>query len=260
MVGDTNMRNFFLLSCIISLSCCPALSSQQYIQQLHEQQYQKQQKVNSTVQQISSVNQKTVSGDYNKYYQEALKQIEQNNMYGAQTSLCKALEIKHDFFNAIKTRGAVRNRLGNYNGAIQDFNNAISLKSNDGDLYYGRGFAKLALQNYSEAVQDFNKAIELNPSDYEAYHQRGYSYCLWGKSTNTPEYFKKAIADFNKTLSLHAKNTEAHLYRGMAYAELWGAAKGKAEIEYAMQQYKQDGDEAGYQRSKEIYNWIMNDY
>ena len=124
--------------------------------------------------------------------------------------------------------------MADYNGAIVDFNNAISLSPNDGDLYYGRGTAKLAMQNYADAVDDLTKAVELNPEDEESFHQRGYAYALWGKSTNTDFYFIKAQLDFNKVLNMNPDNTEAHLYRGMVFCERGKKEKGLPEIEYAM--------------------------
>ena len=252
------MKKFLLTLLLLIAINIPVYSAQQYIQKLHEQQKQN----SSQNVQVTTPDAKTNTsiGDYDKYYQTALKQIDENNLYGAQTNLSKALEIKHDFVKAIKTRGAVRNRLSNYNAAIQDFNNAISLDSTDGDLYYGRGFAKLALQNFPEAVKDFNKAIELNPNDIEAYHQRGYAYSLWGKSTNTTSYFDSAIWNFNKVLNKNPKYTESRLYRGMALCEQGKKEEGLKDIKQAMNEYKNSGDNAAYQRSIEIYNWIEKDY
>lgn len=255
------MKKYFLSLLLIISVVSPCYSAQQYLQKLHEQQKQQatQQIKQNTIQNNASTN-KIVTGDYNKYYQEALKQIDENNLYGAQTNLSKALEIKHDFVKAFKKRGFVRNRLGNYNGAIQDFNNAILLDSNDGDSFYGRGFAKLALQNYPEAINDFAKAVKLNPNDLDAYHQRGYAYSLWGKSTGTQMLFENAIWNFNKVLDKNPNYTEARLYRGMALCEQGKKDTGLKDIQQAMSEYKNSGDDAAYQRSVQIYNWIEEEY
>lgn len=267
-------KNYLIIALLVISINLPTLAAQQYIQKVHEQQKQQaaQKTQVSKTTNTSKSNKKeqdpvyygtilpVVSGDCEKYYQEALKQIDENNLYGAQTNLSKALEIKHDFVKAIKKRGFVRNRLGNYNGAILDFNNAISLDSNDGDSYYGRGFAKLALQNYPEAVSDFGKAIRLNPEDLDAYHQRGYAFSLWGKSTGTPILFENAIWNFNKVLDKKPNYAEARLYRGMALCEQGKKDTGLKDIQQAMSEYKNSGDEAAYQRSVQIYNWIEQEY
>ncbi len=69
-----------------------------------------------------------------------------------------------------------------------------------------------------------------------------------------------ALGDFNKAIQLNPKNTEAYLYRGMAKAELEGASKGLADIEYAMNEFKKQGDTNNYQTSVQIYNWIKQSY
>ena len=100
----------------------------------------------------------------------------------------------------------------------------------------------------------------MNSDDLEAYHQRGYAYSLWGKSTNTDYYFVKAILDFNKVINRNPNNIEARLYRGMAFCERGKKDKGLLDIKQAMDEYKKSGDNAGYQKSVEIYNWIERDY
>jgi len=59
------------------------------------------------------------------------------------------------------TRGYAYYDLGQYQLAIQDFNEAIRLHPQDALAYYGRGVAYEYLGNYSEAERDFQKAKEL---------------------------------------------------------------------------------------------------
>ena len=265
---------------IISLVLCLSLISsvqaeqKQYLQIMHENQYKKQQpqaqqtvKTN-TVKQSTPKTQTSTQKSYtppvdnkkcDEYIQNALTQIDQNNLYAAQTSLTRALDINPNHVRALKIRGQVRNRLGNNTGAMQDLDKAISIKA-DGDLHYARGVVRLSMQNYSDAIKDFDKAIEFNPGDDMAYHQRGYCYCLLARVTTTPSYFNKALPDFNQSLQLNPSNIESYLYRGMAKAELNGANAGMADIEYAMKEYQRTGDTNGYQRSVEIYDWIKQDY
>ena len=254
------IRNIIIVLMIfLSFRSYVLAEQKQYIQVMHENKYQKQSDTVKTKSVPAKSQQGLNNEECNRYINEALKQIDQNNLFGAQTSLTRALDINPNSVKALKIRGQVKNRLGDNVRALQDLNKAISLKP-DGDCYYARGVVKLSTQNYPEAVNDFSKAIEENKSDDMAYHQRGYSYCLWGKSTGNNSYFAAALYDFNKSISLNPSNTESYLYRGMAKAELKGASAGLADIEYAMNEYQRIGDSSAYQRSVEIYNWIKKDY
>ena len=63
--------------------------------------------------------------------------------------------------------------LGDYTGAIQDYNKAIELDPDLAMAYNNRGKAKISLGDNRGAIQDLNKMIELNPYDAKAYNNRG---------------------------------------------------------------------------------------
>lgn len=75
---------------------------------------------------------------------------------------------KSDLDFAYISRGNARAQLQDYQGAIDDFTQAINLTPDGGQGYYGRGGAKKALGNIQGAINDFEKAAEI-------YRQRGYS-------------------------------------------------------------------------------------
>ena len=58
-------------------------------------------------------------------------------------------------------RGAARGDLGDFEGAIEDFNTAIRLKPEDVSAYDNRGNAKIALGEQEAAEADFVKARKL---------------------------------------------------------------------------------------------------
>ncbi|MCM1264724.1 MAG: tetratricopeptide repeat protein [Candidatus Gastranaerophilales bacterium] len=259
-----------LILCLFLLSNNVQAGQKQYLQIMHENQYKQQNSSNktstSTVKPSKSIAvQKTPMSQTNKedeckkYFETALKQIEENNLYGAQTSLTKVIDLDPNYIKALHARGEVRGQLGNYAEALQDLDKVISLQP-DSDKYYARGYVKLAMQNYWEAVCDFSKAIEYRRDFAMAFHQRGYAYSLYGQSTQTKSSFGAALYDFDKSIRLDPNNIESYLYRGMVKAELFGADKGRADIEYALNEYKRAGDNKGYQTAKEIYNWILKEY
>jgi tetratricopeptide (TPR) repeat protein len=60
--------------------------------------------------------------------------------------------------------------LGDYQRAIDDFNQAIQLDPLFANAYKDRGIAQLELGEYARAVEDFDQAVQINPQDAEAYY------------------------------------------------------------------------------------------
>ena len=63
--------------------------------------------------------------------------------------------------------------MGDYKGAIADFDTAIRLNPDDATAYNTRGVAKGKLGQHFDAIADFDNAIRLNPDDATAYNNRG---------------------------------------------------------------------------------------
>ena len=70
-------------------------------------------------------------------------------------------------------QGVEKYEVGNYQGAIADWNKAIEINPQDALAYYNRGLAKYDLGDHQEAIVDYNKAIEINPQYSLAYLNRG---------------------------------------------------------------------------------------
>lgn len=78
-------------------------------------------------------------------------------------------------------RGAVRDRLGDDEGALADYAEAIRRDPGDARLYLARGAVLARMQKYPEALRDREKAVQLDPKNAEAYVARGGSYHLVGQ-------------------------------------------------------------------------------
>jgi tetratricopeptide (TPR) repeat protein len=81
----------------------------------------------------------------------------------------------------------------NYQKAIQDYNKAIEINPNNGNIYYNKGAAHNNLKEYIKAISSYDKTIEINPNDSEAYNNRGFSYYLLNKYEKACKDFKIAI-------------------------------------------------------------------
>lgn len=95
---------------------------------------------------------------------------------------------------------------GNYEKAVDLFNEIIEEHPDHPRAYYNRGFAKSKLGNYEAAIADYDKVIELNPGDVTAYHNRGLSKHEMGE-------YEAAIADYDKVIELDPDDETAYLNR-----------------------------------------------
>ena len=69
---------------------------------------------------------------------------------------------------------------------------AIRLNPQNAGAYHNRGVAYARLGQYERAIQDFDEAIRLNPQNAGAYHNRGVAYGRIGKSIEAERDFAKA--------------------------------------------------------------------
>ena len=87
--------------------------------------------------------------------------------------LAQSLSAK-DYFN----RGLAKHVLGDNEGAIADYNEAIRLNLNYAEAYYNRGLAKSALGDKKGAIADYNETIRINPNFAIAYYNIACAYSL----------------------------------------------------------------------------------
>ena len=111
---------------------------------------------------------------------------------------------------AYNNRGVIYKDLGNYRQAIEDFNKAIEIKSDNAVAYYNRGNVYTDLGNYRQAIAELNRAIEINQGYAEAYSNRGNAYGGLGN-------YKQAIEDYDRAIEIKPGYTDAYFNRGLGY-------------------------------------------
>ena len=105
--------------------------------------------------------------------------------------------IKSDPRNdgAFVNRGIAYRRLGDFDRAIKDYDEAIRLNPRAADAYNNRGNAYRALDDLDRARRDYDEAIRLNPRYAHAFNNRGIVLLELGEIDLAMEDFDKAIAE-----------------------------------------------------------------
>lgn len=115
---------------------------------------------------------------------------------------------------------------GNYEAAINYFNEALKKNPHNEKIYFNRGLAWYEMGTLDNAINDYSKALEINKVFIEAYYNRGIT---WHKKGNN----NFAISDYTKALELNPGNSlKSGIYFNRAYAKLK-----KGEYEQAIDDY-----------------------
>jgi len=93
--------------------------------------------------------------------------------------------------------------------AIADFSKAILSNPTTGEAWKRRGQARAALGESPEAVKDLSKALEFDPNSSDILHERG---MVFFKS----KYYENAVADLDTCVRLDKDNKSAYSYMGLA--------------------------------------------
>lgn len=145
------------------------------------------------------------SGYYDDHYttKRAISLSVQGDAAGAIEEYNKYLKKYPDDHMAYFDRGQNYAKLGQFDSAINDYNEAIRRQPNTDNSYrFSRANAFLAKGDYNNVVADFTTLIEEEPNNFSIYYRRGIAY-------QRASRFDLARADFEKFLSHEANNKHA---------------------------------------------------
>jgi tetratricopeptide (TPR) repeat protein len=95
---------------------------------------------------------------------------------------------------AINNRGVTKARLGDLDGAVIDYTQALELTPGDAEIVFNRANAYAAGGNLPAAIKDFTTAVTLRPDYAQAYFNRGTVRSALGDTTGALADWQFAVA------------------------------------------------------------------
>lgn len=142
-------------------------------------------------------------------------------------------------------RGLSCRCVGDYEGAIAYYTQALGLKPKFALAAYSRANAWVELQKYDWALHDYNQALQWRPNLKGAHYNRANTKLqlgdLWG-----------AIADYNRALQRNPYDAEAYSNRGYTLLKLGEQQAGMADLQRAMTLFLQQSDRGSYQKVQQF--------
>jgi tetratricopeptide (TPR) repeat protein/V8-like Glu-specific endopeptidase len=149
------------------------------------------------------------------YFVSANQKYEKKDYQGALEDYNQAIILKPDFARAYHDRGLLKAYvLNNPQDALADYNKAIALEPDNSDYYHGRAnFKAEKLADFQGALADYDKMIAHQPDAYYYYLVRA------DFKADKLKDLQGALADYNKMVSLEPSNPFIHNLRADFKAE-----------------------------------------
>src|SRR5215510_13623432 len=121
----------------------------------------------------------------------------------------QAIRLNPNHANAFSNRGVAYGRKGDYDRAVENYDEAIRLNPKHAAALYGRGNAYRRKGDYDRAIENYDEALRLNPKHANALYNRGNAYRHKGD-------YDRAIENYDEAIELNPKHVDAFSNRGLA--------------------------------------------
>ena len=153
-----------------------------------------------------------------EFFEIAKNKAEKEDYEGAIEDYNQAIRLDPDNALAYKHRGDARRNLEDYEEAMADYTEAIRLDPEYAAAYNNRGVVRRQLGDYEEAIADFTEAIQASGnwgkgSPTMGYNNRGFTRYQLGDN-------QEAIADYTEAIRLDPNYADAYNNRGFARYQL----------------------------------------
>lgn len=170
---------------------------------------QRYQSVEEILQDLNLPSQPIRTKNAEDYYNEGIEKLDRKDYQGAIEDFNQAIKIAPDHGEAHLKRGNSRYFLGNKQSVIEDYTRAIEINPNYAEAYSNRGDLCYELGDYQAAIKDYNQAIEINPNYANAYFKRGIVRIYLGD-------YQVAIEDYTQAVKINPNYAESYFLRGYA--------------------------------------------
>ncbi len=102
---------------------------------------------------------------------------------------------------------------GNYETAIDYFNQSIQAEPEQFSAYFNKARALTELEKYDEALENFKIAEKKNPDNPAIYFEKGKMFLKSNK-------YDAAIIELTYAIQIYSKESKYLFYRGLAYSQL----------------------------------------
>jgi len=142
----------------------------------------------------------------NRLAREGAEAAKSEDWDKAVESLRKATTLDHKYASDLAAvyqgRGYAAAKNQQFQEAVQDFTEALKIKSNDPRIYEQRAAAEMKVYDYDKALADYSEASKLKPNEVRYYNYRAYIY-------ETKEDTQNSMAETDKALKIDPNNQEA---------------------------------------------------
>src|SRR6516225_1304225 len=135
----------------------------------------------------------------------------------------ESIKLNPNYANAFANRAQTYLNKGEYERAARDYDEAIRLKPTLGAVWSGRCWTRAITGELQAALADCDEAIRLEPNIAATFDSRGLTYLKMGQ-------WDSAIDDYNEALQFNPKLASSLYGRGLAKLKKGDTTGGDADI------------------------------
>ncbi|MEG4444349.1 tetratricopeptide repeat protein [Microcoleus sp. AT9_B4] len=168
------------------------------------------------------------------------EQYDLGDFEGAIDSYNQAIALKPDYHQAFRNRGRAQSDLGQFEEAMASYDKTLEINPELHEAWISRGDALNNLGRFEEAIASYDKALEFKPDDDYACYNRGIALGILGR-------LEEAITSYDKALKIKPHKHEPWYNRGVELSKLGRFEEAIASYDKALE-IKPDKHEPWYSR------------